>query len=84
MPNYTPTELIDFYNKGLRFFVVNEDGTFGEAHSDFGSAAKAGGLPTHDVAVINSEGAAVVHDRQAPGFYDFGQPRPVVIETPDE
>ncbi|CAB5511100.1 hypothetical protein LMG26857_00384 [Achromobacter anxifer] len=84
MPHYTPAELIGFHQKGLRFFVVNADGSFGAAYADFGSAAKAGGLPTHDVAVVNSEGAAVVYDRQAPGFYDFGQPRPVVIETPHE
>lgn len=84
MPHYTPTELIGFHNKGLRFFVVNPDGSFGEAHADFGSAAKAGGLPTHDVAVINADGAAVIYDRQAPRFYDFGRSRDAVPDTPAE
>ncbi|MFJ0454068.1 hypothetical protein [Bordetella bronchiseptica] len=84
MPHYIPAELIGFYQKGLRFFVVNADGSFGAAYADFGSAAKAGGLPTHDVAVVNSEGAAVVYDRQAPEFYDFGKNRDVLPETPAE
>jgi len=84
MPQYTPTELIDFYKKGLRFFVVNPDGSYGAAYADFGSAAKAGGLPTHDVAVINADGAAVVYDRQVPGFYNFGKNRDVASETPAE
>lgn len=84
MPHYTPAELIGFYKKGLRFFVVNPDGSYGAAHADFGSAAKAGGLATHDVAVINAEGAVVVYDRQAPGFYDFGKNRDVIADTPAE
>ena len=84
MPHYTPAELIDFYKKGLRFFVVNADGSLGEAHTDFGSAAKAGGLPTHDVAVVNSDGATVVYDRQDPSFYDFGKNRDVLPEAPAE
>lgn len=84
MPHYTPAELIGFYRKGLRFFVVNADGSFGAAYADFGSAAKAGGLPTHDVAVANSEGAAVVYDRQAPEFYDFRRSLDVIPEALDE
>lgn len=75
MAIYTPEQLIDFYKRGIRYFVTNEDGSFGPGFSDFGSAAKAGGLPTNGVAIVSADGSTVVHNRTAPDFYDFGKHR---------
>ncbi|MBR8303387.1 hypothetical protein KDW49_22020 [Burkholderia dolosa] len=75
MATYTPDQLIDFYKRGLRFFVTNTDGSFGPGFSDFGSAAKAGGLPTNGVAVVSADGSTVVHNRTDVDFFDFGKQR---------
>lgn len=85
MPHYTTEQLQKLFRKGLKYLVVKPDGSFGEAHADFDSAAKAGGLSTYDVGVINAHGAVIVYDRHDRGLYDYGnRDRDDIPQTPVE
>lgn len=90
MATYTQQELQDRLKRsGTRFYTVKNLGDdsydFITGFEDFGSAAKAGGRPQYDVAVVNDDGTYYVVSRSAPDFFDYGKTReaPPAPPAPD-
>lgn len=80
MATYTQQQLVDrLKHSGTRFYTVKNLGDdtydFITGFEDFGSAAKPGGRPEYDVAVVNDDGTYFVVSRSAPDFYDYGKTR---------
>ena len=80
MATYTTEELIERQKTGTHFWTVRiipgETETtydFITGYEDFGSAAKAGGLPDYGVAVVAENGTFTVHTQQDADYYDFGK-----------